>query len=184
MIKKIVLFLVVLIPVGMMAQDVKLAHVNSQEIIALMPERAQMQTELNEKKKELDDAMEKMRSEYNNKLSDYVVKQKQNKLGETELVTAQSELRSLEQRISEVDEYAQTTYNQTVQKLTTPIITKVQKAIEEVGKENGYLYIFDLTSQSIVYQSPKANDATPLVKKKLGLTGTVPPTTTAKPATK
>ena len=49
------------------------------------------------------------------------------------------------------------------------MIEKVKKAINEVGSENNYLYIFDLSTQGIIYQSPKSNDVTPLVKKKLAL---------------
>lgn len=35
--------------------------------------------------------------------------------------------------------------------------------------ENKYLYIFDISAQSIIYQSPNSNDVSALVKKKLGL---------------
>jgi len=45
----------------------------------------------------------------------------------------------------------------------------VRKAITDVAVENNYTYIFDLSAQSIIYQSPKSNDITALVKKKLAI---------------
>ena len=48
-----------------------------------------------------------------------------------------------------------------------PIIEAYQKAIEEVGKENNFVYIFDTTSQVILYHSDASIDAAPLVKIKM-----------------
>jgi len=53
--------------------------------------------------------------------------------------------------------------------LLQPIIEKADKAIKEVGKENGYTYIFDLSRGSVVYFSEVSEDVLPLVKKKLGI---------------
>jgi len=81
----------------------------------------------------------------------------------------QSEIAELEQRITTFQQTASTDLQKKQQELFTPVIDKVKKAINEVGSENGYLYLFDLSTQSIIYQSPKSNDVTPLVKKILGL---------------
>ena len=75
----------------------------------------------------------------------------------------------MEQRITTTNQNAQTDLQKKSQDLFAPVIEKVRKAINEVGAENGYLYIFDLGAQSIIYQSPKSNDVTALVKKKLAL---------------
>jgi len=45
---------------------------------------------------------------------------------------------------------------------------KVQKAIDEVGQEQGLIYIFDISTQVVVYHSDKSIDCAPLVKAKLG----------------
>ena len=50
-----------------------------------------------------------------------------------------------------------------------PIQEKILTAIKAVGDENGFTYIFDLTSPSIVYTGKDAVDVTPLVKQKLNL---------------
>ena len=46
MLKKIVLFAFLCFPLGMIAQEVKIAHVNSMEIFNVMPETAAAETEL------------------------------------------------------------------------------------------------------------------------------------------
>jgi outer membrane protein len=55
------------------------------------------------------------------------------------------------------------------QKLLAPIQQKIANAIKAVGDEKGYTYIFDLAAGNLVYVSTTAEDATPLVKSKLGI---------------
>ena len=49
------------------------------------------------------------------------------------------------------------------------MLDKVKKAISDVATEGGYTYIFDISTQGVVFQAKTANDITPLVKKKLGV---------------
>ena len=50
-----------------------------------------------------------------------------------------------------------------------PIIDRVDKAIQEVGKENGYSMIFDSSVFNFVLAADDAVDVMPLVKQKLGI---------------
>jgi len=109
----------------------------------------------------------KMREEYYAKIKEF--QDKQATMPESIKQARQSEIGEMEQRISTFNQTAQTDLQKKSQELFAPVIEKVKKAINEVGSENGFIYIFDLSSQSIIYQSPKSNDVTPLVKKKLGL---------------
>ncbi len=61
--------------------------------------------------------------------------------------------------------------NQLQQQLLEPLNKKIADAIQAVGSENNYTFVFDVaTMQSpIVYVSPTATDITPLVKTRLGL---------------
>ena len=54
------------------------------------------------------------------------------------------------------------------QELFEPINAKVQAAIDAVASENGFTYILDLGSGSVLFSKP-ANDLTTLVLNKLGL---------------
>ncbi len=183
MIKKIALFLFALLPVGLMAQDVKLGHVNSQEIITLMPERADIEKKLNDAQNEIENELVKMREELNAKAKEFV--DKQATMPETIKNARQAELASMEQRITQTAQEAQTDLRKQYQDLSSPMIEKVKKAINDAGAEGGFTYIFDLASGAqIIYQSPKAIDITPIVKKKLGLTALKPAAVTKPTETK
>ena len=71
-------------------------------------------------------------------------------------------------RIEESQANAQKLLEERQEALLKPIVDRAKKAIEEVGKENGYTYIFDSGIGTVLY-SQDSDDIMPLVKKKLGL---------------
>ena len=167
MFKKIALLVLCALPFSLMAQEVKLGHINSQEILTLMPERVTIEKTISDLQSQWEKEIVKMREEYYAKTKEY--QEKQATMPESIKQARQSEIAEMEQRISTTNQNAQTDLQKKSQDLSAPVNEKVRKAINEVGTENGYLYIFDLASQSIIYQSPKSNDVTALVKKKLAL---------------
>lgn len=167
MFKKIAFLLLCVFPISLMGQEVKLGHINSQEILSLMPERTEIEKTLNDLQTQWENELVKMREEYYAKIKEF--QDKQATMPESIKQARQSEIVEIEQRINTFNQTASSDLQKKQQELFTPVIDKVKKAINEVGSENNYTYIFDLSTQSIVYQSPKSNDVTPLVKKKLGL---------------
>lgn len=167
MFKKTVIFLLCAFPMLAMAQD-KFGHANSQEILMAMPELSTIEKTLDDLQNEWENTLVKMREEYFAKIKDF--QDKQATMPESIKSARQSEIIELEQRITTFQQTASSDLQQKQQELLTPVIEKIKKAIGEVGAENNYTYIFDLAAQSIIYQSPKANDITDLVKKKLGIT--------------
>ena len=166
MLKKTVILMLCALPMFVLAQD-KFGHVNSQEILMAMPERVTIENTLDTLQTQWENEMVKMREEYLAKIKEF--QDKQATMPESIKQARQSEIVDLEQRISTFNQTASADLQQKQQELLTPVIDKIRKAIEEVGAENGFTYIFDMAAQSIIYQSPKANDVTPLVKKKLGI---------------
>lgn len=168
MTKKIVMILLAILPMGMMAQQgLKLGHVNSQEILLSMPEKDSIEAKISKLSKEWENELLKSQEEYKKKIKDF---QNNNAtMPETIKKARQAEISDLELRINNINQQAQVDIAQQQQALYTPVINKVRAAIEAVGTEGNYTYIFDLAAQNIVYQSPQSNDITPLVKKKLGL---------------
>lgn len=169
MIKKIALLLCVaaLIPFGVNAQTLKIGHVNSQEIIALMPEVETMEKEMKVASDQWEKELLKMREEYYAKIKQF--QETQATLSESIKQARQAELADMEQRISTLNQTAQNDLSKKNQDLAAPILEKVRKAINDVAAENSYTYVFDMASQSIIYTSPQSNDITVLVKKKLNL---------------
>ncbi|HOJ65690.1 MAG TPA: OmpH family outer membrane protein [Paludibacteraceae bacterium] len=167
MFKKIAFLLLCVFPISLMGQEVKLGHINSQEILSLMPERTEIEKTLNDLQTQWENELLKMREEYYAKIKEF--QDKQATMPESIKQARQSEIVEIEQRINTFNQTASSDLQKKQQELFAPVIDKVKKAINEVGTENNYTYIFDLSTQSIVYQSPKSNDVTALVKKKLGL---------------
>jgi outer membrane protein len=150
-----------------MAQEAKLGHINSQDILTLMPERATIEKTISDLQSQWESELGKMREEYNTKIKEY--QEKQATMPESIKQARQAEIAGMEERITTFNQQATTDLQKKQQELFTPVIEKVKKAITEVGTENKYTYIFDLSSQSIIFQSTNSNDVTSLVKKKLGL---------------
>ena len=167
MIKKIALFMIALLPLGAMAQSLKIGHVNSQEIIALMPEVETMNTQMKEAQDAWEKELLKSREEYYAKIK--VFQDAQATMTESIKQARQSELADMEQRISNLNQAATDDLQKKNQELAAPILDKVKKAMNDVAAENNFTYVFDTTTQTIVYMGPSANDITPLVKKKLNL---------------
>jgi len=167
MLKKIVIFLLCAFPMLAIAQD-KFGHTNSEELLMSMPEIATIEKTMDELQTQWESEMLKMREEYFAKIKEF--QDKQATMPESIKNARQSEIIELEQRITTFQQTASADLQNKQQELLTPVIEKVRKAINEVGAENNYTYIFDLAQRGIVYQSSKANDVTDLVKKKLSIT--------------
>ncbi|MBE9509698.1 MAG: OmpH family outer membrane protein [Bacteroidetes bacterium] len=149
------------------AQNFKFGHINSQEILSLMPERDSAEAKIQQYAKELEGELEIMQVEYRNKLNDYV--EKQDNLTPLVKQTKEQELNELDRRIQNFTASAEQELQQQQAQLIQPIIMKAEKAIKDVAKENGFTYIFDLARGAVIYFSDQSEDILPLVKKKLGL---------------
>ena len=149
------------------AQNYKFGHINSQELLSLMPERDSAEAKIQQYAKELEAELEIMNVEYNNKLNDYI--EKQDILTPLVKQTKEQELSEFQSRIQDFTANAQQDIQQQEAQLIQPIIQKAEKAIKDVAKENGFTYIFDLSRGAVIYFSEQSEDILPLVLKKLGL---------------
>jgi outer membrane protein len=166
MIKKIVLVLLFALPVSLMAQD-KLGFVNIQEIFQVMPDLTEIEKSIADMNEQYKKELDVMYQEYYAKAKEY--QDNLNTMAETIKARRQSEIVDLEKRIGTFQQQANEEMQRKQMELIQALREKILKATGEVGAESNYTYIFDISSQSIAYHSPKAVDVTPLVKKKLGL---------------
>lgn len=143
------------------------AHINTVEILEAMPETSKAEQELNAYYEELGQQLNSMAEEYRKKVQEY--EEQQDSLSELMKKTKQNEILDMQNRIQAFQENADKEYANKQASLYTPIREKLQKAISAVTREQGYTYMMDITSGAIVYIGDDAIDATPLVKKKLGL---------------
>ncbi len=151
-----------------MAQNFKFGHINSDELIQTMPEYDSATVKLEKFRKELVNALELMSVELNTKNDAY---QKESKLlSDIVKQTKEQELIDMNKRIQDFQTNAQTQLQSKQTEVFQPIYAKVDKAIKEVGKENGFLYVFDVAKGALLYfDEAKSINILPLVKTKLGL---------------
>jgi outer membrane protein len=151
------------------AQNVKFGHINSDELIQSLPEYDSATVKLEKFRKELINALELMSVELNNK-SDAYNKESKNY---TEIVkqTKEQELVDMNKRIQEFQNNAQQQMQEKQAELFQPIMAKVDKAIKDVGKENGFVYIFTVGQGSslLYFDDTKSTNIMPLAKAKLGV---------------
>lgn len=149
------------------AQELKFAHIDTQALISSLPEHQAAQTQLQDEAKKLEDQLTVMSNDLQQKYEDYMTKR--DSLPDLIRATKEKEIQDAQQRIQSYQQMAQQSLSQKEQQLLTPILERVQNALDEVGKENGFVYIFDLSSQVVLYHSEQSVDAAPLVKAKLGV---------------
>jgi outer membrane protein len=150
------------------AQSFKFGHINSDELIQSMPEYDSATVKLEKFRKELVNALELMQVEFNNKTDAY---QKESKaFSDVVKQTKEQELMDMQKRIQDFQTNAQTQLQNKQTEVFQPIYTKVDKAIKDVGKENGFFYVFDVAKGALLYfDESKSVNVMPLVKTKLGL---------------
>ncbi len=150
------------------AQDFKFGHINSDELFAIMPERDTIISQMEALRTELQNTLEIMQVEYNNKLNDYT--NEAENLSDLVRQTKEEELMGLSQRITNFQQNADSQLQNKQMELMQPVIQKAEKAIKDVARENGFTYIFDLSRGPIIYfDETKSEDILEKVKTKLGI---------------
>lgn len=167
LIKLLVLSAAMLVGVAANGQELKFGHIDVQKLISEIPEKIAAEKTLQEEAKKLEDQLKVMGSDLEKKYTEYM--SQRDSLPDLIRATKEKEIQDADQRIKNYQGMAQQSIGQKEQQLLQPIIEKVQKAIDAVGAENGLIYIFDISSQVVLYHSEKSIDAAPLVKAKMGI---------------
>lgn len=149
-------------------KTVKLGHINSSDLMQIMPGKDSVQTVLEKEVADLEAQLNDMKAEMEKRYNEYIEKQSQ--MSDLIKRTKQQEIQDMGNRIEVFQQNAQKQMQERQEALLQPIIDRAKKAIEDVAKENGYSYIFDTSTNvgAVLYQQD-SDDIMPLVKKKLGL---------------
>lgn len=164
-IKTIAIACLLLITSEITAQELKFGHINVQELIMELPDKKDADTKLQAEAQILQDRLKVMSEEHEKKYRDYIAQRET--MPELIRTTMEKEIQDIEQRLQNYQLMAQQTLQKKEQELYQPILEKVQRAIDAVGQEQGLIYIFDISSQVVLYHSEKSLDCGPLVKAKL-----------------
>ena len=167
--KKFFILMAALVLLPLAANAQKFGNINMNDVFEAMPERAQIQKDLEALQAKYENELSKMGDEYQKKVSDFLAQQ--DSLAESIARARAEEIDQLQQRIQNFREMAAKDMQSQQQQKVGPVIEKINRAIQAVGEKNGFTYIFDTANGGqIVYFSPsQCVDVLPLVKAELGL---------------
>lgn len=167
MLKKFLLMAVLcVLPLAMMAQS-KFGHINSQEIITLMPEFKKAQTDLEAMSKKYQEEMDRTKEEFTKKYQEFMAQG--DSLPKNIAERRQKELQDMAQRQEQFQQEVMQSMQKAQQEAMQPILKKVNDAIQAIGKANNMIYIFDLGQVPVAYVGPESVDLTAKVKAQLGI---------------
>ncbi|MFC2111114.1 OmpH family outer membrane protein [Bacteroidota bacterium] len=165
--KILLIVLFISFTVGVNAQTKpKFGHIDSQELLKLMPGKDSAKTVIDEFRKELEAQLLDMNKEYELKVNTYV--SERDNLTPLIKQIREQEIQDLQARIEKFQTDATTLFQEKEESLLQPIIDKAKEAIEKVAKANKYTYVFDSGVGFLLYKED-SDDILPLVKKELGI---------------
>ena len=149
------------------AAQQKYGHINSVDVLEAMPEYKQMNNTIENRKKQYSSHLQKMYQDYQQKgkeLQEYGAN-----MMEAVREEQMKDVDSLQREISSFQENVQGEIQKLQLKLMKPLNDKYLKVMQTVAKENGYTYVFDLSSGFVAYHPENTGDITEQVKKKMGI---------------
>jgi len=168
--RKLIILIVLFVAataINVNAQAPKFGHIDMQQLVQVMPERTEAMTSLEKEATELEEMLGTMQQELQSMFEEYSTKRET--MSELVRQAKEEDIQMKQQRIETFRAQADQQLQQKQQELMQPIFSKADSAIAEVAKENNLVYVFDISSRVVLYQSNQSVDVLPLVKKKLGI---------------
>ena len=170
MLKKIALVMLLALPMGVFAQNLKFGHINAQEIITVMPEFTKAQNDIQTLEKQLTAELQRTQEEFNKTYQEFQQAIAKDSLPPNIAERRQKELQDMMQRQEQFQQDAQQQMAKAQNDAMAPIYQKLDNAIKAVGAAEGVIYIFDLARTSIPYVNESQSiNLTSKVKANLGI---------------
>lgn len=161
----LIVALVAVSSVTAMAQQ-KFGVVSAQEVMLKMPEMDSVKIKMDKIQQSLISDMEATEKEYTSKVQDF--QKNASAYSETMRAQKEKEIQSIMQRMQEFERVAQQEIQEQQQILMAPVQKRLLDAIQKVGKDGGFVFVFD--KQSALYTSETlVTDVTVLVQTQLGI---------------
>ncbi len=168
MIKKLLLAVLLAAPMCLSAQTLKFGTVNTTELFNVMPEKATAENTLKAASEKYDTEFKRLQEDFQKDCAEFE-KMLNDSTPEPMKQRREQELQEKYQKIQNFQQIAAQDLQKQQETLIAPIQAKLHQAIQAVGAENGFTYIFDLSIPSIIFSGNGNVDVTPLVKAKLGI---------------
>ncbi len=166
LLKNLLILGLLVLSVSAISAQAKIGYVNSQDLLADLPEVKQAQANLKSLEQQLQKKGQGMVETLQKKYADLQRKEQQGLLAPKELQAQAAKLKEEEQKLGQFQQEMQDQLLKKQQELMAPVIDKIKNAIAQVAKENGYTYILDNAAGVVLYGEPSL-DVSAQVKAKL-----------------
>ncbi len=144
----------------------KIGYLNSALLLESVPEARAIEKKLEEMYKGKEQEFTNLSKTAQTKLQTY--QENGHLLNETERKSREEELMSLDQQLQKMQYDSSNEMEKKRQEMLGPLLKRLDKAVKQVAKDNGYTFVLDPSIGGVVY-ADTTRDLLPLVKAKLGL---------------
>ena len=160
-----ILLVVAIITLGFntIQAQTKVAHINTDLLLSLMPESKALTAELEKLGKTYEAELKAEEAKLEAKLKKYDAES----ASQTDEINQKrgAEVQQDQQSLYNASQVAREEINKKRNEKLKPILAKAKKAIEEIAKEQGFTYVLDASSLIVA----NGTDLLPAVKSKLGI---------------
>ncbi|MBK8557572.1 MAG: OmpH family outer membrane protein [Lewinellaceae bacterium] len=164
----IVLALALMISAAAMAQTQKFGYCNSVALLANMSEVKEADSVLKDFQTQLTKRGQEMVKDLQSRAEELERKKTNGTIAPKDYATQADKLQADQDSISSYEQEVYKKLGEKREQLYTPILEKVNKAMQDVAKEKGYMLVFDSTTQVLLY-ADESLDVTRDVAIKLGI---------------
>ena len=165
-------FLVAMVTSYAQGQNLKIGYTNAEFILGNMPEAKQIESDLKDYESKLSAQLEAKTRDFQTKVQDYQ-RTAENMIPEVRMDKEQ-ELQNLQQSIEKFRQDAQSSLQRKQGELLQPVYDKIQTAIDEVAKANGFTHVFNSgqpeVGLNILLYARDEDNISDMVLKHLGIT--------------
>ncbi|MDX1406480.1 MAG: OmpH family outer membrane protein [Saprospiraceae bacterium] len=150
-------------------QAQKFGYLNSNELLSMMPDVKAADAALETYQKELVNQGQTKVKAFEANYNKYLSEVNEGLLSKLQMQEREAQLGKEQQAIADFEKEVQLKVLQKREELLSPILTKVDEAIQAVGQENGYTMIFDSGTSGAMLYAPESDNIIALIKAKLGI---------------
>ncbi len=146
----------------------KFGYVNSADLLQMHPQIGEKNAELEAFQKKEAEELQAAAQSFESKYRKFEKDMQEGILSQVQAEKQREALAKEQQDLQQKDQTAQFKVAQKREQLIQPILKELDEAIQAVGKEGGYMFIFDTGASGSIIYAQESDDVTELIKAKLG----------------
>ncbi len=156
--KQVLLIAIAFIAFTVTSTAQKFGYVNTALVLQELPEVTTADAELETYQQTLLEEGQARVNAFEQDYQSYIAAANAGELSKMQMATREEALTKEQQAIQQLEQEVQFKIMQKREMLLKPILEKVDKAIQELGKEGGYTFIFDSSVQGGMLYAPEGDD--------------------------